>query len=273
MIRRLSTKLTLAFIGLLLAISFAIRSDAPQSSEVNVSLAAESLFTFGGFPVTNAFLWAMFLSVALMLMTLKLRLSLREIPGTFQNAVEAIIEKFFDFMTTITGSAEKTRRLFPYAFTLFVFILFANLSTLLPGASAVSFHGEPFFRAAASDYNLVLFTTLTSVIIMQIVAIAVNGPFGYLKKFINFSSPLDFMLGIMDFIGELSKILSMSFRLFGNIFAGEVLGAVMLSLMPYFLPLPFMLMGLLSGVIQAFVFSLLTIIFISMASEQASHET
>jgi F-type H+-transporting ATPase subunit a len=63
----------------------------------------------------------------------------------------------------------------------------------------------------------------------------------------------------------------MSFRLFGNIFAGEVLVAVMLSLMPYFVPLPFMLLGLLAGVIQAFVFSLLTIVFVSMASEKASH--
>ena len=77
----------------------------------------------------------------------------------------------------------------------------------------------------------------------------------------------------MEIISEVAKILSLSFRLFGNIFAGEVLAAVMLFLMPYFLPLPFMFLGLLSAVIQAFVFSLLTTIFIAMASELPAPET
>ena len=123
---------------------------------------------------------------------------------------------------------------------------------------------------------------------MQIVAIAVTGPLGYIGKFINFSGIkeffvliskgkfkpsvlamgcLDLFLGFMDIIGEFAKIFSLSFRLFGNIFAGEVLGGVMLSLIPYFVPFPFMVLGLLTAFVQAFVFSVLTLVFISMASE------
>ncbi|MBI2120058.1 MAG: F0F1 ATP synthase subunit A [Parcubacteria group bacterium] len=268
--KRKSSKLTLLFVGALLLLSFLLGKDAPHESGVHVAIAPEELFSIGGFPVTNTLFWGIFLALVLIALALRLRSTLEEVPRGFQNVAEALIEKFFDFTTTITGSVEKTKKIFPLAFSLFLFILFANLFAFLP-ASAVTFHGEPLFRAVITDYNLVLFMTLTVVIIIQIVAVAASGPFGYLKKFINFSSPLNFVLGLMDIIGELSKVLSMSFRLFGNIFAGEVLVAVMLSLMPYFVPLPFMLTGLLAAVIQAFVFSLLTIVFITMASEKASH--
>jgi F-type H+-transporting ATPase subunit a len=123
------------------------------------------------------------------------------------------------------------------------------------------------------DYTVVFMLTLVSIVSAQVFAIVANGPIGYLKKYINFSSPLDFVLGLMDIIGELSKILSLSFRLFGNVFAGEVLGSVMLFLMPFFLPLPFMFMGLLSALIQAFVFSLLSTIFITMAWDSPAPES
>lgn len=269
--KRTSSKLTIAFVGALLLLSFFLGKDASHEAGVHVTIAPETLFSIGGFPITNALLWSVFLSALLIALAFRLRSSLREVPKGFQNVAEALIETYFNFTNTITGSVKKTKRIFPLAFSMFVFILLANILTLLPGVPAITFHNEPIFRAIVTDYNLVLFLTLTTVILIQIVAVIVNGPFGYMKKFINFSSPLNFILGIMDIVGELSKVLSMSFRLFGNIFAGEVLIAVMLSLMPYFVPLPFMLLGLLAGVIQAFVFSLLTIVFVSMASEKASH--
>jgi F-type H+-transporting ATPase subunit a len=123
-----------------------------------------------------------------------------------------------------------------------------------------------------SDYGLVLIMTLISIIVAQIVAIITAGPWKYLGRFINFKSPLAFFLGLMELVGEIAKIFSLSFRLFGNIFAGEVLGAVMLLLAPFFMPLPFLFLGLLSAVIQAFVFSVLTLVFISMASEVPEKE-
>lgn len=267
MLRGKSSRLTVFFIVALLGLSFALRLGKAPDAKVAVSLSPEVLFSIGSFPVTNTLFWGILLSLALMVMAVRLHASLKEVPGTFQNIAEFIVEKLLHLIRTIMGDDRKAARVFPLVATMFLFILFANLFAFLPGSSAWTVREEPLFRAVMSDYGLVLIMTLTTVITAQVVAIIVNGPFGYLKKFINFSSPLNFVLGLMEIIGELAKILSLSFRLFGNIFAGEVLGAVMLFLMPYFLPLPFMFLGLLSAVIQAFVFSLLTTIFIALASE------
>lgn len=239
--------------------------------ELNISIAPEILFYIKSFPVTNSFLWSLFISAFLIVITLVVRFSLTVIPGTLQNLSEVIIEESYSFVRSVIGSEEKAKKAFPLFCTLFVFILLANLFTFIPGQSAVTISGghgvAPVFRAAMADYGMVLVLTMVSVIIIQIVAIATHGPFGYLGKFLNFQSPLKFFLGIMDIVGEMAKVLSLSFRLFGNIFAGEVLGAVMLFLMPFIAPLPFLFLGVLSAIVQAFVFSTLTLVFITLASE------
>lgn len=239
--------------------------------ELNISIAPEILFYIKSFPVTNSFLWSLFISVFLIAVTLVIRFSFKIVPGTLQNLVEIIMEESFAFVRSVIGSEHKAKKVFPLFCTLFVFILVANLFTFIPGQSAVtvsSGHGvAPVFRAVMADYGMVLVLTIISVIIIQIVAIATHGPFGYLGKFFNFQSPLKFFLGIMDIVGEIAKVLSLSFRLFGNIFAGEVLGAVMLFLMPFIAPLPFIFLGVLSAIVQAFVFSTLTLVFITLASE------
>jgi len=239
--------------------------------ELNISIAPEIIFYIKSFPVTNSLIWSFFISFALIAITLLIRFSLKIVPGKLQNIAELIIEESFAFVKSVIGTEEKARKVFPLFCTLFVFILAANLFTFIPGQAALTVdngHGAvSVFRAAMADYGMVFVLTLISVITVQIVAIAIHGPFGYLGKFLNFQSPLKFFLGVMDIIGELAKILSLSFRLFGNIFAGEVLGAVMLFLVPFIAPLPFMFLGLLSAVVQAFVFATLTLVFITLASE------
>jgi F-type H+-transporting ATPase subunit a len=239
--------------------------------KLDISLAPEILFKLGSFPVTNTLFWSFILSLVIIFGTLAIRFSLKSIPGRWQVLFELLIDEGMKFVEGIMKNKEKARKVFPLVFTMFIFIVFANLITFIPGQAAVSLHtanGEVApFRAIMADYGMVFVLTAISVITVQIVAIFTHGPFGYLKKFINFSSPLAFALGLMDLIGELAKILSLSFRLFGNIFAGEVLGMVMLFLAPFILPLPFAMLGLITAVIQGFVFSLLTLIFISMAGE------
>jgi len=187
-----------------------------------------------------------------------------------------LIEGAYDFVVSIVGSDKKAKKVFPLIFTMFFFVFFCNLLTYIPGQSAITLKtaegAVPLFRAVIADYSLVFMMTITVVIIMQIVAIAVSGPLAYIGKFFNFTNPLKFFLGIMDLIGEIAKVISLSFRLFGNIFAGEVLGAVMLFLFPFVMPLPFMFLGLLTAVVQPFVFSVLTLVFISMASEASDEK-
>lgn len=273
MLKTKSGSYTLLFIVALLALSTFLGLEKPEDATVSVFLAPEVLFHIGSFPVTNSFFWSIFLSLVIMAGAIKLNRSIKQQPGSFQNLVEAIIEGGYNFIGTINRDEKKARMIFPLVFTMFLFILASNLFAFLPGSAAVTLDGSTLFRSVMSDYTVVFVLTLVSIVSAQVLAIVANGPVGYLKKYINFSSPLDFVLGLMDIIGELSKILSLSFRLFGNVFAGEVLGSVMLFLMPFFLPLPFMFMGLLSAVIQAFVFSLLTTIFLTTAWESPAPES
>ncbi len=239
--------------------------------DLNISLAPDVLFFLGGFPVTNTFIWSLVISLFLIIVFGSATRSLKLIPGKFQNFLEALIEGSYEFVESIMGPGKKTQRVYPLVFTMFFFALVANLAVYIPGQSAVTLYrgGETvsIFRAVMSDYGMVLVMTLISVITAQVVAIATVGPWKYLGKFITFKNPLKFFLGLMELISEVAKIVSLSFRLFGNIFAGEVLGAVMLFLAPFFIPLPFMFLGLLTAVVQAFVFAVLTLVFISMASE------
>lgn len=259
---------------------------------LDISLAPRVLFYIAGFGVTNTFFWMVVISLVLMFVFVRVAKRMKDVPGRLQNVLEVLIEGSFDFANSVTGSEAKTKKIFPFVFTLFLFILVSNLLVYLPGQSAVSIETAggtiPLFRAVMSDYSLIFVMTISGVIITQIVAIAMHGPFGYLGKFINIKEfknffkylfkgkfkPgllgqgfLDFFLGVMDLIGEISKIVSLSFRLFGNIFAGEVLTAVVLFLFPFILPLPFKFLGLLTAVVQAFVFSVLTLIYITLASE------
>jgi len=243
---------------------------------LNISLAPEVLFYIGSWPVTNSFFWFLFLWLVFIIGAVLLKGSLKLVPGKFQNLVELAISGAYDFTESIIGKGKKTDRVFPLVATMFFFVLIANLLIYIPGQAAVTLsRGEqivPLFRSIVSDYSLVFMMTMVTVLTIQIVTIISAGPFSYLKKFINLKSPLKFFLGIMDLIGELAKIVSLSFRLFGNIFAGEVLGAVMIFLVPFFVPLPFMFLGLLTSVVQAFVFSVLTLVFISMASEMGEEQ-
>ncbi len=260
--------------------------------KLNISLSPEVLFNIGWFPVTNSFIWTLVLSLFLIVTTIVIGKKLKMIPGGTQNFVELIIEESYSFVKSIIGTDEKAKKVFPLVFTMFLLILLANLATFIPGQAAISIAKEngpvPLFRAVMADYGLVFVLTIITVVLTQIIAIIVSGPFGYIGRFINLSGIkaffkeaihgkfkfgvlaqgfLDLFLGIMDIVGEIAKIISLSFRLFGNIFAGEVLGGVMLFLAPFFTPLPFMFLGIITAIVQAFVFAVLTLIFITMAIE------
>jgi F-type H+-transporting ATPase subunit a len=244
--------------------------------KLEISLSPEILFHVGSIPVSNAFFWSWLVFAFLIVGAIIFGRSLKMRPSKFQNIMEMMIGGAYDFVESMMGDKKKAMRVFPLVFTMFFFIFFCNLLTYIPGQSAISLKTAggvaPLFRAVISDYGLVFVMTMISVIVTQVVSVAVMGPLAYIGKFFNFTSPLNFFLGLMDLVGELAKVMSLSFRLFGNIFAGEVLGAVMLFLFPFLLPLPFAILGLLTAVVQPFVFSVLTLVFISMAAQSESGE-
>ncbi len=148
-------------------------------------------------------------------------------------------------------------------------------ATVTAETAAEGGHGEkefvPLLRGATADLNMTLALAIVSVIAMQYFGFLNLGTH-YLSRFINFKDPIMFSVGLLEMVSDISKIISFAFRLFGNIFAGEVLLAVMAFLMPFIVPLPFLMMELFVGVIQALVFSMLSTAFFAVAVSHGEGE-
>lgn len=247
---------------------------------MEVSIAAESLFHIWGFPVTNTLIMTLIVSVLVMILALLLHGRLQQVPRGFQNGVEALIEALWNFTEEVTQDKKLAHAVFPLIATIFIFVLFSNWIGLLPGMGTVGLsHGEhtviPFIRSASADLNTTLALSFIVVFSVQFIGIATIGVVRYGKKF--FVSPfhkpyfVGSFVGLLELLSEVTRMISFSFRLFGNVFAGEVLLIVMLNLMPYFLPVPFLIIEVFVGFIQATVFALLSLVFIKMATLEAEH--
>jgi F-type H+-transporting ATPase subunit a len=157
--------------------------------------------------------------------------------------------------------------------TIFLFILSLNWVGLLPGVDSIGImkevHGEekliPFLHPANTDLNITISFALIAFFAIEIIGIMTLGFFKYGSKFINFSSPLAFLIGIIELFSELARLVSFSFRLFGNIFAGKTLLVIAMFFVPFILPVPILAFELFVGFIQAFIFAVLTLFFIKLA--------
>ncbi len=176
---------------------------------------------------------------------------------------------------TLFGSVveDKKNVFFPLLGGLFIYILLQNWFGLLPGAGslliAVEEQGSkvtaPLLRGGSADLNTTLALALIAVIMVQYYGIRFLGLGNYVKKFIDFRNPIAFFMGILEIISEFSRVISFSFRLFGNIFAGEVLLTIIAFLVPVLISFPFLIMEIFVGFVQALVFSMLTAVFLRMA--------
>jgi F-type H+-transporting ATPase subunit a len=242
---------------------------------VHISPKAEEIFFLGNFPVTNTLLLAAAVFVLLVAVSLILKRKSSLVPGRFQNAVEFILDSVLDMMEPIYGSRSKAEKYLPWIATFFILILFSNWLGLVPGVGSIGLKNAegitPFFRAPASDLNFTLALAILSVILIQIFGIMALGPKIHFSKFFDFRSPIKFFIGILELVSEIAKIISFSFRLFGNVFAGEVLLVIIGFLVPYVVPVPFLLFEVFVGFMQAFVFAMLTMVFIAMAVTPAEH--
>src|SRR5262249_23719736 len=146
-------------------------------------------------------------------------------------------------------------------------VLFSNWLGLVPGVGSVTIGADaiPLLRAPSSDLNFTLALALIAVTMVNIFGIAAMGFKERFSVFFNFQSPIKFFVGILELVSEFARIISFTFRLFGNVFAGEVLLAIMAFLVPYILPLPFLFLEIFVGFIQAFIFGMLTLVFVALA--------
>ncbi len=240
---------------------------------MEISLAAEKIFSLWGFPVTNSMLMTWIAGIILILCGIIATRRLNLVPRGIQNIFESVIEFLFNTVNDVIGDTKQTKRYFPLLATIFIFILTNNWLGLLPGVGTIGFsevhHGKevfiPLFRSGNADLNMTFALAIIAVISVQFFGIVAIGFFKHAAKYITFKNPIAAFVGFLELISEISRMISFAFRLFGNIFAGEVLLTVIGIIVPYLVPLPFMGLELFVGAIQALVFTMLTLVFIKTA--------
>lgn len=236
---------------------------------LHIALSAERLGTFFGLPITNTLLSAWLAMAILIVVAIVVGRKPTLIPGRVQNFFEMVFEFVIGYMSDIFGSRKRALTFFPFIATIFLFIATSNLLDFMPLMGSIGIHhGEefiPLLRPVNTDLNVTLALAIIAVITIEIAGIVALGVLTYASKFFNFSSPVNFIVGIIEFVSEMSRFVSFSFRLFGNIFAGEVLLAVVSYFMPYLLPVPLMAFETFVGLVQAAVFAMLTLFFIKLA--------
>ncbi len=265
-----------------------------QNTEIlhESTLYAEPIGHIGLFSVTNSLFTTWLVVLVIIITSLIIKLKIKQIPKGFQNFFEFIIEGATNLADQVTGDKKITAKVFPLAFSIFIFVLINNWFGILPlggfGIIETTEHGRafiPFIRSGTADINATLALGFIAVIGSNIFGIVSIGLWKMFNKYVNvkafgdvikkvrkepailISAPIMFFVGILELIGEFAKIASLSFRLFGNVFAGEVLLMAMSSILSYVLPLPFIGLEIFVGFIQAFIFSLLTLVYFTIAAQ------
>ena len=274
-------------------------------------------FPGGGFPVSNTLLCTWISIVVLFLMFFFARKQAL-IPSGWQNAMEWMIEALLGLVQGVVGK-ERGKKFFPLVAVFFLFILISNLLDVFPGVDTVgSIDGTviqqvnaaahanyqpvagfllfgpisnaviPWIRPATTDLNLNLAMALVAVIVSQVFGFATLGAGEHLSKYLNFKALftfsltgfIEFFVGLLEIISELARIISLAFRLFGNIFAGSVVLAVFAFILPFLADIIFIPFEIFVAVVQAFVFALLALTYLQLAtsshaepeSEHEAHE-
>ncbi|MBU6447255.1 F0F1 ATP synthase subunit A [Patescibacteria group bacterium] len=249
-------------------------------------LAAEPIFNIGTFSVTNTYINSTLTVLLFAVLAFFISRKVKDVPGKLQNLFEWVTEMMLMYFDQVTGSRKKSEKFLPLIGALFLYIVISNWISLLPGIGSIGLYraGEfiPFFRPANTDLNTTLSMAVFGVILAHIIGVFSIGFFKYFNKFIKISdiwhavkskkamnimtAAIEFMVGFLEIISEAAKILSLSLRLFGNIFAGEVLLTVLGSIVAYLVPTPFMGLEFLVGIVQAAVFAMLVLTYITVAT-------
>ena len=245
------------------------------------TLAPEVLFQIWSLNITNTVINTWIAILLFLVLGLFLRTNIKDKPGKLQNACEYILDLLLPYFDQVTGSRKKTIKFLPIVGSIFFFILLSNWLGFLPGTGSIKFGNYFLLRPANTDLNLTLAMALTAVISSHIFGFITVGFFTHIGKFIQiggiiksfkkgpmavFTAFIEFGVGILEIISEMAKILSLSLRLFGNIFAGEVLISVISALVSLLVPTPFMMLEILVGIVQAAVFSMLTLVYLTIAT-------
>lgn len=239
--------------------------------DIHISLASQTLFTVFGFNVTNAMITGavslvIFLAVFIYVSQMVRHERYNRFVGFMQWAFEAIVGQ----IGSVIADKKLARRIAPLAITLFFYVIISYWMSVLPGLDTITYKGVPVLRSIASDVNFTFAITAIAFLTVQIYAIRQHGPIGNMKRYLRnpFKDVIGSFEGFLELIGEVSRYSALSLRLFGNCFAGEILLMIIGVLTSYFsvVTLPFFMgFELFIGLVQAYVFFILTVIFTALA--------
>lgn len=263
-----------------------------------VTIYAEPVFHIGDFQITNSLLTSWLVVIVVFIISLALRMKLNKIPGKLQHVFEIVIGGALSLLDQVTNDRKISEKIFPIVFTIFMFVLMNNWLGIMPFIGSVGFYAVeeghnifvPLFRGGTADINTTLTLGILAVVGSNIFGVIILGFWKTLNKYVKLQelgsivtkvrkdpsilvvAPISFFVGIIELIGEMAKIASLSFRLFGNIFAGEVLLSSMAAILAFVLPTPFLFLEVFIGLIQALIFSLLTAVYFTIAAQDHDHE-
>ncbi len=234
----------------------------------HVALKADTLGYIGSYPITNSMITSLTGSIILIVLLVIFFSRLKLVPGKAQSLCELIVEKGYEYTESVLENETLSRKTFPLIASLFVFIVFFNVIKFIPGAESLQYNGYIFFKPLHSDFNMTLALGITAFIFIQCMGIFVLGFFRYSSKFINLKKPLAIPIGLIELVSEVAKLVSLSFRLFGNILVGGILLLLVSHTVHLLLPVPVMLFEVFVAFLQAGIFALLTLIYVKLAVDE-----
>ena len=238
---------------------------------INIGLQPEYVLSILGISLTNTFLTSVLVTALLGVLGIVFYFKKQNCKNILISGIRILVFELLKLIDAVTHDRKLSKKILPLVATFFLFIVTANLLALVPGFLGSFFIDTPagkfsVLRSPNSDLTTTAALALFSVLATQFFSLRVLGIKKYIGRFFNFTNPVKFILGFFEMISEGVKVLSFSFRLFGNIFAGEVLLLIIAFLVPYIIPLPFMILEVFVGIIQAFIFAVLTLTFIKTST-------
>jgi F-type H+-transporting ATPase subunit a len=241
-------------------------------------------FEIGPVMVTNSMIVTVIVALIIVVFAQLATRNVTPVPEGMQNFAEWLVEGMHGFICTLLGD-EMGKRTFWFFGTLFFFILFTNWFGLIPGVGTITYHGEPILRGGNADLNTTSAMAILFTLLWFYWSVSALGPGGFLKHIFAaggggkgfmglFMIAVFFFVGIIEVISIAFRPVSLSFRLFGNVFAGENILESMMTLVPWLgwiIPLPFYFLELLVGIVQALVFTLLTAVFTALMCGAHGH--
>lgn len=239
-------------------------------------VSPDIIFYIGNWPISNSFLLSFLIFILFCVLALYTNKSLKNKSSKFISLMEIFYENLISFLSKLAGNEKNAKFILPLSASIFFYILVSNLIAILPGLTSITYNGISIFRSPTSDFNTTFGLALGMIIIINIISLKDYGFFSYFGKFFQFKevfigfkkgikegmlSLVNFGIGLLDIISEFAKIISLSLRLFGNVYAGEVLMVILFGAIAFIVPTIWMSMSLLFGLVQAIVFSSLVTVY------------